>query len=252
MQIGVEQQEGLNGAWKRAVREELGMSLDCASSSLSLSLSSSLSHSLSHCPPCQWQVLSQCPPYHTPCLSHFHTCCRTPCHKSSLSHCSSCHIACHFTCLLYYFTLLARLPSLSHMLLSLIRIYLWIFSPAPGAFTTLYASLPALRKGEKIYFTTKTDICRSYSVVLQLWHATSTSHCNFFYLFTSRCFSMEKHLLAVICACAIILKCQFLSSVRGKSGCLGQRHSLPLLLFFVQLIWGCCSWWYWWLWWWRG
>ena len=180
MQIGVEQQEGLNGAWKRAVREELGMSLDCAPSSLSLALSSSLSHSLSHCPPCQWQVLSQCPPYHTPCLSHFHTCCRTPCHKSSLSHCSSCHIACHFTCLLYYFTLLARLSSLSHMLLSLIRIHLWIFSPAPGAFTTLYASLPALRKGEKIYFTTKTDICRSYSVVLQLWHATSASHCNFF------------------------------------------------------------------------
>ena len=34
---------------------------------------------------------------------------------------------------------------------------------------------------------------------------------------------MEKHLLAVICACAILLKCQFLSSVRGKSGCLGQR-----------------------------
>ena len=108
-----------------------------------------------------------------------------------------CHIAFLATLLV---TFLARLSSLSHMLLSLIKIHLWIFSSAPGAFATLFASLPALRKREKIYFTTKTDICRSYTVVLKLRHATSASHRKFFDLFTCRCFSMEKHLLAVICA----------------------------------------------------
>ena len=79
---------------------ELGMSLDCAPSSLSLSLSSSLSHSLSHCPPILVTLssLSHCHPCHTPCRSPCHTCSRTPCHKSSLSHCLSCHITCHIIC----------------------------------------------------------------------------------------------------------------------------------------------------------
>ena len=141
MQIGVDQQGGLNGAWKRAVREELGMSLDCAPSSLSLSLSSSLSHSLSHCPPilvtlsslsnyppryavllvtlsslsvtslATLSSLSHCHPCHTPCRSPCHTCSRTPCHKSSLSHCLSCHITCHFPCQIVLFVPHASFPN---------------------------------------------------------------------------------------------------------------------------------------------
>ena len=186
--------------------------------------------SLSHCPPCQWQVWPHCPLCHTVILV-------TPLvvlHVTLVVALTATSPLCHIALLVILLaTLLARLSSLSHMLLSLTKIHLWIFSPAPGAFTTLYASLPALRKREKIYFTTKTDICRSYSVVLQLWRATGTSHRNFFDLFTCRCFSMEKHLLAVICAYAIFLKCQFLCTIRGKSRCLGQRRSLPLLLFLA-------------------
>ena len=112
MQIGVDQQGGLNGAWKLAVREELGMSLDCAPASLSLSLSSSLSESLSHCPPILVTLssLSHCHPCHTPCRSPCHTCSRTPCHKSSLSHCLSCHITCHSACQIVLFVPHASFP----------------------------------------------------------------------------------------------------------------------------------------------
>ena len=249
MQIGVDQQGGLNGAWKLAVREELGMSLDCAPSSLSLSLSSSLSHSLSHCPPILVTLssLSHCHPCHTPCRSPCHTCSRTLCHKSSLSHCFSCHITCHIichsACQIVLFVPHASFPNQDSPLNLL---------PCTRCIYNLVCLIASFEKKRKDLFHNK----NWHLQILQCGLTTLARHKRkslqlFWPLYMPLLLHGKAFIGCHMCLKAILLKCPFLSTEGGKSGCLGQRGSLPLLLFFVHLICGCCSWWYWW-WWWRG